>query len=148
MNSPTFTIDPKFQKLIDPLTPEEYAQLETNCLQDGILDPIKIWKQGGVILDGHNRYAIATEHGLPFNVVEMFMATREEAENWIDENQLGRRNLAPDKMALIRGRIYNRTKKAHGGQKPKGKGQSDPSLSTAQTLAPHLGVSPNTLKRP
>ena len=35
--------------------------------------------------------------------------------NWIDANQLGRRNLTPEQQTFIRGRWYNRTKKAVGG---------------------------------
>ena len=32
--------------------------------------------------------------------------------DWMDANQLGRRNLKPDQRSLLRGRRYNRTKKA------------------------------------
>ena len=147
MNTPTLTIDPKFRDLLRPLTPEEFDSLQIQCLHEGIRDAITVWCKGNVILDGHNRYAIAKEHGLDFKISTLYMDTREECENWIDENQLSRRNETPDGVALIRGRIYNRSKKAHGGQKPGGKGQSDPSLSTAETLAPKLGVSEKTLKR-
>lgn len=146
MTTPTLTIDPKFKGLIPALTPEEYAQLEANLLSDGVLDPIKVWSSGGIILDGHNRYAIAKEHGLDFKVISLFMPDREAAENWIDENQLGRRNLAPDKMALIRGRIYNRAKKATG-RPPEKLRQSGGISGTAPTLASKLGVSPRTLER-
>ena len=147
INSPILTIDPKFRDLIPALSPEEYEQLETNCKADGILDPIKVWSSGNIILDGHNRYRIAKDHGLDFKIHTLFMPDREAAMNWIDENQLGRRNLDPDMMALVRGRIYNRTKQTHGGQLPGGKPQNGESLSTAKTLAPHLGVSKNTLER-
>jgi len=75
------TIDPKFQALIDPLTPEEFAQLEANCLADGILDPIRVWSNGNVILDGHNRFAIAQRLGLEFKTVTLRMGSREDAEN-------------------------------------------------------------------
>lgn len=146
MNSPILTIDPKFKALIPALAPEEYDQLEANLLHDGVLDPIKVWSSGSVILDGHNRYAIAKEHGLEFKVVTLFMPDREAAENWIDENQLGRRNLSPDKMALIRGRIFNRSKKSHGGTE-EAKRQSGALVKTASALAPKLGVSPRTLER-
>jgi len=140
------TIDPKFQALIDPLTPEEFAQLEANCLADGILDPIRVWSNGNVILDGHNRFAIAQRLGLEFKTVTLRMGSREDAENWIDENQLGRRNLTPDRASFIRGRMYNRAKKANGGRK-ESLPQNGEVVSTAQTLAPRLGVSKNTLQR-
>jgi hypothetical protein len=49
------------------------------------------------------------------------------AADWIDANQLGRRNLTPDQRTLLIGRRYNRTKKsAHDGGKGKSRsgGQS------------------------
>jgi hypothetical protein len=142
------TVDPKFKNLIPALSEEEYSQLEANCLADGILDPIKVWSNGSVIVDGHNRYRIAQQHGLEFNVHSLDFRDRESAENWIDENQLGRRNLAPDAISLLRGRIYNRSKKTHGDtSRLAPKGQSDPLGNTASALAPKLGVSEKTLKR-
>jgi N6-adenosine-specific RNA methylase IME4 len=47
----------------------------------------------GVLLDGHNRYEIATRLGLPFDVIERELETRDEAVLWIVNNQFGRRNL-------------------------------------------------------
>ena len=41
--------------------------------------------------------------------------------DWIDANQLGRRNLTPDQMSYIRGRLYNRKKQKHGAE-PGGRG--------------------------
>ena len=60
------TIDKEFKSLIPPLTPEEFNQLEQNCLNDGILESIKVWKD--VIIDGHNRHEIASKNGLDFTV--------------------------------------------------------------------------------
>ena len=49
---------------------------------------------------------------------------------------LGRRNLTPDQMSLIRGRRYNRMKKANGQRGPEKLGQNDPAFSsTAEILA-------------
>lgn len=38
------TIDKEFKDLIPPLTAEEYAQLEENCVREGIRDPLTIWE--------------------------------------------------------------------------------------------------------
>ena len=47
-------IDPEFEKVIPPLTKDEYHQLEENILDDGrIMMPIAVW--GDIIVDGHNR---------------------------------------------------------------------------------------------
>ena len=109
------TVDPEFKSNIPPLSDEEYAQLEKNILADGCRDPLVLW--GQLLVDGHNRYAICTKHGLPFNTVQKEFASRDEALDWTDANQLGRRNLTPDQRSIIRGRRYNRTKKANDGSR-------------------------------
>jgi hypothetical protein len=71
---------------------------------------------------------------------------REAAADWIDANQLGRRNLTPDQASLIRGRRYNRAKKAEG--RPQKLDQNDlVSGPTADRLAAQHGVSGPTIKR-
>jgi len=84
-------INPIFRDLIPPLTEEEFAQLEQNILSHGCRDTIIAWK--GIIIDGHNRYAICQKHGISYEVSEMRLGSRNEAKLWILENQLGRRNL-------------------------------------------------------
>lgn len=139
-------IDPKFQELIPPLSKEELAQLERNLLADGCRDPLVVWE--GLLLDGHNRFEICTRQKIPYNTVPISLPSREAAEDWIDANQLGRRNLAPSDVALLLGRRYNRTKKAaHDGGK--GKNRSDGKTcphSTAENLAKEHGVSPRTVR--
>ena len=50
-------IDPEFQGKIPPLTSAELDQLEKNIVSDGkVINPIIVWN--GLIIDGHNRYAI------------------------------------------------------------------------------------------
>ena len=65
---------------------------------------------------------------------------------WIDANQLGRRNLSPDVVSLIRGRIYNRVKHKLGGDR-KSKDHIDPLILSADTLATQYGVGSATIKR-
>ena len=66
-----------------------------------------------VLLDGHNRYEICTRLELPFDIDEKRFASREAAEDWIDKNQLGRRNLTADSFNYLLGR---RTKRAMAGR--------------------------------
>lgn len=138
-------IDPEFQSLIPPLAPDELAQLEANILADGCRDPLVVW--GGILIDGHNRHEICTRHGLPFETVEMVFADRDAAMDWMDANQLGRRNLTPDAFKLALGRRYNRTKKANGQRGPEKLDQIDPAKSTAAKLAAEHSVSEATVKR-
>jgi hypothetical protein len=73
-------------------------------------------------------------------------ASASVALDWIEANQLGRRNLTPDQRSLIRGRRYNRTKKAQGGDH-KSKSQSDTLIDTATAIATRHGVSRATIIR-
>jgi len=90
-------VDAEFKALIPPLSPEEYAQLEENCVREGIRDPLVVWATPSgtqILVDGHNRWKIAVEHGgMHFDVVEKKFDTRADAEAWIIRNQLGRRNI-------------------------------------------------------
>lgn len=106
-------IDPALKALLFPLRPEELASLESQILAEGCREALIAWRtdDGAVLVDGHNRHAICTKHGLPYRVDVRDFASREAVESWIDDNQLGRRNLTPDAFALVLGRRYNRTKR-------------------------------------
>lgn len=85
-------IDPEFEALIPPLTQEEFAELEQNILRDGCRHPLVIWK--GIVVDGHNRLKICTQHGKAFKSTELErIDDREQVLLWIISNQLGRRNV-------------------------------------------------------
>jgi hypothetical protein len=145
-------IDAEFAGLIPPLSPEERQQLEENIVEHGgARDPLVVWASKGslTLLDGHNRYEICTRLGLPFDIYELRFKSREQAEDWIDKNQLGRRNLDARQMSLLRGRRYNRTKKTPQ-QSGALKGKASDILSEAQTaesLAAEHGVSSRTIER-
>ena len=126
-------IDNEFKNLIPPLQPDEYRQLEENILSEGIRESIITWQ--GIIIDGHNRFEIAEKHNLIFNTIEKEFADREAVKDWIDKNQLGRRNLTDDQRIIIIGRRYNREKKSRseaGSMKGKSIDQIDTSF-TAET---------------
>jgi N6-adenosine-specific RNA methylase IME4 len=85
-------IKEEFKKLIPPLTAEEFKQLETNCIDEGIRDAIVTWQ--GFIIDGHNRYKIATDWQLSFKTIEKAFESEEAVKEWMIINQFGRRNLS------------------------------------------------------
>lgn len=85
-------IKEEFKKLIPPLTAEEFKQLETNCIDEGIRDAIVTWN--GFIIDGHNRYNIATDWQLSFKTIEKGFESEEAVKEWMIINQFGRRNLS------------------------------------------------------
>lgn len=143
-------IDAEFRSLIPPLRPEEREQLEANIIAEGCRDPLVIWGGKGILLDGHNRYEICLTHDIDFETVEIDLADREAAADWIDANQLGRRNLNPSQYSLLRGRRYNRLKRSHGGtgaNQFKQTPQNEVSALTAERLAAQHGVSDATIER-
>jgi len=93
------TVKQEFKKLIPPLTFDEFKTLEANILNEGIRDPLTIW--GDVLLDGHNRYEIATKHNIPFATVERFFDGELDAKIWMINNQFGRRNLSNYQRSVL-----------------------------------------------
>ena len=152
--TPVVVIDPEFKKLIPPLSKEEQSQLEENIMVEGCRDPLTVWKGHNILLDGHNRYEICDKYGIEFYVIEIELSDREEAKIWILRNQLGRRNLSPDKASYYRGVLYN-TLKAKSPN-PQGLNQhsevgsqfdAQPKLKTKDVVSKQLGVSSATIVR-
>ena len=99
-------VDKEFAALIAPLTAEERQQLEANLIAHGCRDALVVWR--GLLLDGHNRLEICNRHGLPYDTAEIELPDRESAKLWIEENQIGRRNLTTDQRAAVAYRIMQR----------------------------------------
>ena len=137
-------VDKEFQALIPPLSAEEKAQLEANIVADGCRDPLVVW--GQILVDGHNRFEICNRLGLTFKTVQVEFPDRDAAMDWMDANQLGRRNITPDQFTLLLGRRYNRAKR-QGARTDLTSDQNDTKLQTADRLAAEHGVSPATVKR-
>lgn len=147
------TIDKEFKELIPPLTAEEYAQLEENCVREGIREPLTIWKTPSgnkILVDGHNRFEIAAKHGLTWEEHIMSFDLREDAMAWIIRNQFGRRNLsAYDRSVLalkLKPMIANEAKKQQGTRTDISQ-KSVKSHDTQKELAKVAGVSHDTIHR-
>ena len=89
-------VDDEFRHLIPPLTNLERTGLEENLLRDGCLEPLIVWAEEQILLDGHNRKDLCERHGIDYGTREVSLPDREAAADWIDAHQLGRRNLSPD----------------------------------------------------
>jgi len=141
------TIDEGFKSLIPPRAQEEKRQLEENIKANGCRDPLVVWN--GFLVDGHNRYEICTRLGIDYKVVTLELADRAAAEDWMDANQLGRRNLSPDAFKMLLGRRYSRSKNPAGGREGRNfsADQIDLPKSTAARLAEEHAVSEPTVKR-
>lgn len=145
----SITVDKEFESLIPPLSPEEFQQLEENCVKEGIRDALITWN--GILIDGHNRFKIAAKHGLHWSEKRMEFADRNEAIRWIILNQFGRRNLsAYDRSVLalkLKPVIAEKAKAnqiASGGAVPQ---KSAKPIDTREELAKVAGVSHDTIHK-
>lgn len=120
-------------------------------------DALVVWAGEGILLDGHNRLAIAAAHGLPYAVRELAFESREEAKVWVLQNQLGRRNLeALQRIAIVnkmeavkesvRAKAQERQKGGQGGVllREKFPEASISSIQSRDTLGSLAGVSGKT----
>lgn len=149
------TIDREFKNLIPAIGDEERQQLEANIVEfGGARDPLVVWREGDrdILIDGHNRHEICTRLGLDYRVEPMEFASRDEAADWIDRNQLGRRNLSRQDYKLLLGRRYNRAKNKRGA--PEGNENAAENNvekvttlnTTAKKLAKEHGVTEKTVR--
>ena len=101
--SPEFKIDPEFRNLITPLDLGTRKDLTVSLQKDGCRDGLVICKLDDqyVLLDGHNRYDICRELGIPFETTEITVSNRTEAKIWIIKNQRSRRNLDESQRAML-----------------------------------------------
>lgn len=147
------TVDKEFESMIPPLSSEEFAQLEENCVKDGIRDPLVVWElpDGDILVDGHNRWKISAKHaGIRFNVVKMHFENRDAAKEWILKNQLGRRNLPSyvrAQLALRLKPIIAEKAKAKEHERKTTCQNSDKSYDTKKELATIAGVSHDTIHK-
>lgn len=144
-------IDPEFRDLIPPLSPDEFDQLEKSVVGQGILSPLLVWKEEGILVDGHNRHKICTEFKKPFPTKEISFDDREQVKRFIILNQLGRRNVTPKTAEVLIGKYYESMKMNQGA--PVGNSNADKQsgnnchvVSTAETVAKKTGVSERTVR--
>lgn len=121
----TLKINEAFKNLIPPLSDEETKELQESLVQYGCRDAIVIWND--TIIDGHNRYRICSERGLPFKVEDMSFDfdNEDEVKAWIIRNQFARRNIDKYQRAqlalalkdIIAGKAKENQRLAEGGDR-------------------------------
>ncbi|MDJ0728082.1 MAG: hypothetical protein QNJ38_23545 [Prochloraceae cyanobacterium] len=139
-------IDSEFQSLITPLTDDEFSFLEADLKEHGCIDPLIIWQETNILLDGHNRYSICTKHKIEYQIKYLCFSDRELAKQWMIRHQLGRRNLSNNAISYYRGALYN-SQKQQGKRTDLTLGQNELKLDTATELANEYAVGASTIKR-
>jgi hypothetical protein len=85
---------------IEPLTESEYQALERSILTEGCRDALVLWED--VLVDGHNRYQICQQHGIPFKVTEnTSFRSMEDVKLWMIDNNLGRRSISDYQRGVL-----------------------------------------------
>jgi phage N-6-adenine-methyltransferase len=156
-------IVPELRKLIPPLLPAEREGLRKSIEAEGIRDHLSLWQAPGgqlVLVDGHNRFEIAMETHEIFTFRLKDFSSVSEAQNWMIDNQLSRRNLSDEQRRYLIGKRYQAEKGSHGGpripvtESPTASVQTEhlksiasPSPKTVERVAKELKVSPSTVKR-
>lgn len=85
---------------IEPLTEAERTALERSLLAEGCRDSLVLWND--VLVDGHNRYSICQQHGIPFKVVQnTSFKDLEDVMLWMIDNHLGRRSVSDFQRGVL-----------------------------------------------
>ena len=142
-------VDPALQRLIPLQSRGEYLALQQSIQAEGCLDPLLVWKERGVLLDGHTRRDLCIEHKKPVKVREVALPDERAAVEYVLGIQRQRRNLSREAMSYFRGAEYNAVKRRRGGRRSAWEimGGVAPPPSTALRLARKYGVSEKTIKR-
>jgi len=144
---------PEIEENLFPLQPEELKLLEESILSEGVRDALVVWPKDGelILVDGHNRYRIAKQHDIPFEIKEKHFNDLDEVLEWVDFNQLGRRNLIDEQRNYVLGRLYERRKKRIGrpaeDEKVDKLSTFHGSAATAKEIAQQSGINEKTVRR-
>jgi hypothetical protein len=138
-----------FQSLIPLQAKGELLVLEQSIEAEGCRDPLLIWKDHNVVLDGHTRRELCQKHKKQVKVREVELADEKAAIEYILSIQRQRRNLTREAMSYFRGSEYNAVKESHGGSRRgrKPRDQSEPLKKTAELVAAKYAVGQMTIKR-
>ncbi len=139
--------DPELAAYLPPLDRETKALLEDSIRTAGkARQPIEVWKNKGIIVDGHNRYEICTRLKLPFEVIELEFKDRKAAKQHMLDVQVTRRNLTKDQASVFRGQYTKMLRGKRAKDIASGK-DVDTSVSSSEQAAKDTGVSLSTVKR-
>lgn len=131
----------KYQ-LLTPLVPENYAALETDILNRGVMVAVEV-DQDGEILDGHHRAEICGKHGLEYPTVTLTFASETEKRIHVIKINMCRRNMS----GIVWGQSFKRLCEERGAAiGSKGGGDPDKHPATVAGCAEELGVPERTAR--
>jgi len=114
-----------------------------------------LWQ--GILIDGHNRYALCQKHGIEFRAATREFESREDVRVWIIQKHLSRRNLSLYQRIKLTCKLWGvfGTKAKERQRLSQGRGVkgsvNSPSLKssidTREEIAKIAGVSGQTVSR-
>lgn len=107
---------PEIEENLFPLQPEELKFLEESILAEGVRDALVVWPKDGelILVDGHNRYRIAKQHNILFEIKEKHFNDLDEVLEWVGFNQ---RSICRHKKGKRIGTSITRKSQAVGKRK-------------------------------
>ena len=95
---------PELKEHIRRLKPEERELLKQDIQQNGCKDKILLWRRENdfPIIDGHNRFEICQELGIPFDYELRDFTSLEAVQEYMLFIQLGKRNLSAFEISLLK----------------------------------------------
>ena len=94
----SYTISERFKSLERSTDWVSDQELKESIQEHGCVYPLVIWKEEGVLVDGHRRNAICQELGLVPVLVYKSFDSEESAVEWAKSQQGHRRNLTPEEI--------------------------------------------------
>ncbi|MCW3789407.1 hypothetical protein [Plebeiibacterium sediminum] len=138
---------PELKSFIPPLNEDEEKLLYESIKVEGIKEPIDVWINNdfgkNIIIDGHNRYRIATELNISFATTEHSFANIDEVKDWMLKKQLGRRNLSDANRTYLVGLLYNNRKT---GQGKYDRSNDENIVNVAKDIAASTGMSERSIR--
>ena len=101
----SYTISERFKSLERSTDWVSDQELRDSIQEHGCVYPLVIWKEEGVLVDGHRRNAICQELGLVPVLVYKSFDSEESAVEWAKSQQGHRRNLTPEEITERRHKV-------------------------------------------
>jgi ParB-like chromosome segregation protein Spo0J len=130
-------IDLELKSYLPASSEQTDEALEAAMLEAGrAIDPIVVWKQRGVIVDGYRRYAICKKHNLPYTVEMIEFDDFPSVKSWMLRHFLTKRHVnSTDYAELLAEAVKLKTVGRRGLTKAR------------NTVAKEMGVSERTVRR-
>jgi len=128
-------VDEEIRKRFKPLGEEQFVLLKKDIEERGCLSPLAVWKEEGVLLDGHHRRAACLALKVEPKLRMVSFEDRDAALAWIDRLQAARRNLSRKEVDAIVAREYSAAleKAKERAAKKTGKKKGRPALKKEAT---------------